>query len=119
MSRRMPMAPITLPSGSRSAEALSVVGMTSPLALRGRSEEHTSELQSLAYLVCRLLLEKKKNASHRRRQFRNHNPADRYRPICTYMTVGASPCTDGTPISRAGRGHVHSCPIGDRESARH
>ena len=29
------MAPITLPSGSRSAEALRVVGMTSPLALRG------------------------------------------------------------------------------------
>src|SRR2546425_1477905 len=28
-----------------------------------RSEEHTSELQSLAYLVCRLLLEKKKNKS--------------------------------------------------------
>src|SRR2546425_9317080 len=28
---------------------------------RGRSEEHTSELQSLAYLVCRLLLEKKKH----------------------------------------------------------
>src|SRR3989441_13336035 len=28
--------------------------------LEGRSEEHTSELQSLAYLVCRLLLEKKK-----------------------------------------------------------
>src|SRR3979490_1320308 len=28
---------------------------------RPRSEEHTSELQSLAYLVCRLLLEKKKN----------------------------------------------------------
>src|SRR2546425_4105293 len=27
---------------------------------RGRSEEHTSELQSLAYIVCRLLLEKKK-----------------------------------------------------------
>src|SRR5687767_15312514 len=38
-----------------------------PLFVRGpgivpgtRSEEHTSELQSLAYLVCRLLLEKKK-----------------------------------------------------------
>src|SRR2546423_14803553 len=32
-----------------------------------RSEEHTSELQSLAYLVCRLLLEKKKNktSTHR------------------------------------------------------
>src|SRR2546425_8053231 len=30
------------------------------IALARRSEEHTSELQSLAYLVCRLLLEKKK-----------------------------------------------------------
>src|SRR2546425_8394151 len=29
-----------------------------------RSEEHTSELQSLAYLVCRLLLEKKKKTRH-------------------------------------------------------
>src|SRR2546425_4920296 len=29
--------------------------------LSDRSEEHTSELQSLAYLVCRLLLEKKKH----------------------------------------------------------
>src|SRR2546425_9206128 len=29
-----------------------------------RSEEHTSELQSLAYLVCRLLLEKKKKYKH-------------------------------------------------------
>src|SRR2546425_1036560 len=31
-----------------------------PIGSLGRSEEHTSELQSLAYLVCRLLLEKKK-----------------------------------------------------------
>src|SRR5687767_15449014 len=31
-----------------------------PTAWPSRSEEHTSELQSLAYLVCRLLLEKKK-----------------------------------------------------------
>src|SRR3712207_7698065 len=29
-----------------------------------RSEEHTSELQSRQYLVCRLLLEKKKKSSH-------------------------------------------------------
>src|SRR2546425_4805042 len=35
--------------------------------LGGRSEEHTSELQSLAYLVCRLLLEKKK-----KKQISNH-----------------------------------------------
>src|SRR2546425_7249601 len=33
-----------------------------------RSEEHTSELQSLAYLVCRLLLEKKKRTK------RKHTP---------------------------------------------
>src|SRR2546425_9455043 len=32
-----------------------------------RSEEHTSELQSLAYLVCRLLLEKKKKQQERTR----------------------------------------------------
>src|SRR2546425_9772086 len=32
--------------------------------LEHRSEEHTSELQSLAYLVCRLLLEKKKKIIH-------------------------------------------------------
>src|SRR5205823_13030904 len=34
---------------------------TSSFKRRSRSEEHTSELQSLAYLVCRLLLEKKNN----------------------------------------------------------
>src|SRR3712207_8828052 len=32
-------------------------------ALHARSEEHTSELQSRQYLVCRLLLEKKKTLS--------------------------------------------------------
>src|SRR5947199_10700416 len=32
---------------------------------RSRSEEHTSELQSLRHLVCRLLLEKKKKPKHR------------------------------------------------------
>src|SRR2546425_5973475 len=30
-----------------------------PASIQERSEEHTSELQSLAYIVCRLLLEKK------------------------------------------------------------
>src|SRR5258705_1514263 len=34
----------------------------SPRSPSGRSEEHTSELQSLRHLVCRLLLEKKKKA---------------------------------------------------------
>src|SRR3712207_7999540 len=36
------------------------------ITLLGRSEEHTSELQSRQYLVCRLLLEKKKNKENQR-----------------------------------------------------
>src|SRR5438445_6064626 len=36
--------------------------------VEGRSEEHTSELQSRQYLVCRLLLEKKKKKKKIRRQ---------------------------------------------------
>src|SRR3712207_7928473 len=36
-------------------------GLLEQVALDVRSEEHTSELQSRQYLVCRLLLEKKKN----------------------------------------------------------
>src|SRR5437899_3709251 len=48
-------------------------GKLRPLAVAGtersfpRSEEHTSELQSLRHLVCRLLLEKKKKYRSRRR----------------------------------------------------
>src|SRR2546425_7224492 len=41
-----------------------------------RSEEHTSELQSLAYLVCRLLLEKK-NSLPRRPAYRTTRPLPR------------------------------------------
>src|SRR2546425_8923139 len=48
-----------------SSSALTTQSARSPSSSSGafprRSEEHTSELQSLAYLVCRLLLEKKKN----------------------------------------------------------
>src|SRR3712207_8370571 len=40
---------------------------SSPGTRRTRSEEHTSELQSRQYLVCRLLLEKKKNEATRKR----------------------------------------------------
>src|SRR2546425_2522175 len=44
-----------------STQALLLRDLATALAGQGvRSEEHTSELQSLAYLVCRLLLEKKK-----------------------------------------------------------
>src|SRR3712207_7614272 len=43
--------------GCRGSQADDGVGRVA----QGRSEEHTSELQSRQYLVCRLLLEKKKN----------------------------------------------------------
>src|SRR3712207_8788358 len=39
--------------------------INTPLFNQARSEEHTSELQSRQYLVCRLLLEKKKTPSMR------------------------------------------------------
>src|SRR3712207_7729826 len=39
--------------------------------LRPRSEEHTSELQSRQYLVCRLLLEKKKKTTNHKRTPQN------------------------------------------------
>src|SRR3989441_6213144 len=48
-----------------------------------RSEEHTSELQSLAYLVCRLLLEKKKNITSRIR-LTSHSGERRPHLSCSY-----------------------------------
>src|SRR5712672_2153239 len=56
--------PISARRSSSFSEPLRLwVRITSWLSWR-RSEEHTSELQSLAYLVCRLLLEKKKLPLH-------------------------------------------------------
>src|SRR2546423_11116879 len=48
--------------GPRSSRCWPIAGITGTRTVPAllRSEEHTSELQSLAYLVCRLLLEKKK-----------------------------------------------------------
>src|SRR2546423_5852738 len=54
-SPRFLAAAATRASGARARDL-----RTDPARAAGRSEEHTSELQSLAYLVCRLLLEKKK-----------------------------------------------------------
>src|SRR3712207_8665686 len=50
-------APIRLAEGNRREP----VDPDKPAPQQGRSEEHTSELQSRQYLVCRLLLEKKKH----------------------------------------------------------
>src|SRR5258708_21666074 len=44
------------------------VDFTIDIQFANRSEEHTSELQSPDHLVCRLLLEKKKNQRHQRPQ---------------------------------------------------
>src|SRR6185437_17099017 len=51
----------TTRTGSSSVRSCATTSAWRP----ARSEEHTSELQSLAYLVCRLLLEKKKNTCRR------------------------------------------------------
>src|SRR3712207_7091338 len=55
------------------AQALAERAAPDPVDLQlgvppGRSEEHTSELQSRQYLVCRLLLEKKKKTTNTRSQ---------------------------------------------------
>src|SRR3712207_8968996 len=55
----MLMVPM-LAAGSRLSSVLFLFAFALGSTL-GRSEEHTSELQSRQYLVCRLLLEKKKN----------------------------------------------------------
>src|SRR2546426_6346754 len=47
-------------SGARAAQQIT----SSDVGGHGRSEEHTSELQSPCNLVCRLLLEKKKKNKH-------------------------------------------------------
>src|SRR2546422_3394522 len=47
----------------RGAEAARSAPCRPPHVGDGRSEEHTSELQSRLHLVCRLLLEKKKNST--------------------------------------------------------
>src|SRR3712207_7945777 len=49
---------------------------------RSRSEEHTSELQSRQYLVCRLLLEKKKNLRYNKPI---HNIRRRAQEILTHI----------------------------------
>src|SRR3712207_7286402 len=52
--------PLAVCAASASPHEVTLVGATLAASFL-RSEEHTSELQSRQYLVCRLLLEKKKN----------------------------------------------------------
>src|SRR5205823_11875870 len=57
------------------------------LKYRSRSEEHTSELQSLAYLVCRLLLEKKKHKEYASSRARRRARSQSYIFAQTYLLV--------------------------------
>src|SRR3712207_8051317 len=54
-----------LPPSPRSPSPASAPAASPSPSVRSRSEEHTSELQSRQYLVCRLLLEKKKSYTER------------------------------------------------------
>src|ERR1041384_8527138 len=62
--------------GQRSRQPLEVLGAEHHHV--ARSEEHTSELQSLAYLVCRLLLEKKNTRHTIRRMSPRGSAPSRY-----------------------------------------
>src|SRR2546425_6429639 len=63
-TRLTPMARPRSFGGNASVRMAALLAHMSAAPLESRSEEHTSELQSLAYLVCRLLLEKKKQQVH-------------------------------------------------------
>src|SRR5437764_10766342 len=69
MIRRPPRSTL-FPYTTLFRSAAAIVEFTSPYTMTAsgwcceRSEEHTSELQSPMYLVCRLLLEKKKRKTH-------------------------------------------------------
>src|SRR5439155_3852522 len=58
------LAQVTLPLGVLLGQDVALVRVV-PAQAAGRSEEHTSELQSRGHRVCRLLLEKKKQSARR------------------------------------------------------
>src|SRR2546425_9594208 len=67
------------PVQAASSAGLSRAASLPPRADSGfRSEEHTSELQSLAYLVCRLLLEKKKTNPNIHIRSTDHPPPSQW-----------------------------------------
>src|ERR1019366_10608144 len=72
-------------SGTGNYQRISIERGCAPSAAM-RSEEHTSELQSLTNLVCRLLLEKKKNTNHRT----SHDRVSRHPPDNAPSTVGVA-----------------------------
>src|SRR5215831_17283957 len=98
MIRRPPRStlfPYTTLFRSRAARPLLPVPATGSRVRRRhapRSEEHTSELQSLRHLVCRLLLEKKKNHRRPRRHFTQIDHQQDFRNVQAVLTVLIPAC---------------------------
>src|SRR2546430_9749061 len=63
---------------------------TKPAPSRARSEEHTSELQSQSNLVCRLLLEKKKNLIPADAAFTSDDNAHLRDPVASCLDSAAA-----------------------------
>src|SRR3712207_8493847 len=63
-------------TAGRSVKSRSALVNRRGMSIHQRSEEHTSELQSRQYLVCRLLLEKKKKSPERSSDFHRHGIVD-------------------------------------------
>src|SRR5256885_11693112 len=83
--------PISLRRGGRPGRG-TARGRASEAAASGacpRSEEHTSELQSPCNLVCRLLLEKKKNTSRQKLLIAYHVTMSRHMLCCATRRVCA------------------------------
>src|SRR2546429_4542943 len=85
-------------------------------AARARSEEHTSELQSRLHLVCRLLLEKKKNTTtHSIRYHPRTYPHDITQNITTVSAISPTDLdihnTRYTSLWHAPWTHRHSTPL--------
>src|SRR2546430_13717386 len=70
-----------------------------------RSEEHTSELQSQSNLVCRLLLEKKKNTTQHSTQAATHNPSPL--TVLDISRVLQVPTHTSMPIAAQAPTHTH------------
>src|SRR3712207_7077982 len=74
--------PVSLNMAVAAARGTWLVRVDAHATVPPRSEEHTSELQSRQYLVCRLLLEKKKHHRPRRLiKLQSPPPASRARPL--------------------------------------
>src|SRR5687767_1281565 len=109
-----PVPDSTVPSGI--GGVLATVHEISDKVIGERSEEHTSELQSLAYLVCRLLLEKKNNNIHT--SSRPSASTTRSRRICQRPSRSPSiPCFSQQNRPRLNSRHCYfnSCILSSKQ----